>query len=173
MALSLVAAVAGLLLDLPEEAKLIVVTAGFTIPVTLLALLGPPALMRKPALIVDTDGVHFGARPPINRPGAAFVAWSAIREVYLYRVNHWVMVTSYIGLQGHDGVMPLKPYLPAGIAQTIWHVPFEVVQASRPATGWRLDPAAIKAAVGYFAPSVPVVDLTEVAAVQAQRRHDG
>ena len=170
LAVGTLAVLAGLLLDLGEDARVVLVAGGAALPVTLLALYLPLILGRKPGLRVDADGILFGGRPLIYARTSAFVPWQAISEIYLFRVHQGLFITTYVGVQGRDGVAPLRPSMPASVAATIWHVPTEVVLSSRPAFGWRLDKAALTAAAGYFAPSVPVVDLTEAAPMQRQLR---
>ncbi|GHJ44790.1 hypothetical protein Cs7R123_21320 [Catellatospora sp. TT07R-123] len=168
MALGVLAAAAGALLDLPEDPTIVLVAGGLTLPLTLLALYGPLILSGRPALRVDETGILFGGRPPIQGRTTAFVPWSEIAEIYLFRVDHLVVRTTYIGLKGHDGrPAPLRPVLPESVARTFWHVPRDVVLASRPTYGYRLDKAAFVAAVAAHAEDTMVIDLTAVAAAQA------
>ncbi|MBV1852293.1 hypothetical protein [Catellatospora tritici] len=168
MALSVLAAAAGMLLDLPEDPTMLLIVVGITVPLTLLALYGPLILLRRPALRVDETGILFGGRPPIQARTSAFVPWSGIGEIYLFRTHHLLVVTTYIGLTGRDGQpAPLRSVLPESVARTFWHVPLEVVRASRPTYGYRLDRAAFTAAVAAYAPDVAVIDVTGVAVGQA------
>ncbi|GIH06759.1 hypothetical protein Rhe02_48260 [Rhizocola hellebori] len=173
MAASLALALVILFVGVSDMFLFVLVTVGFTVPAVLLVFFGSAALLRRAGLVVDGEGVHIGGRPPIYRITRGFVPWSAIREIYLFRVNHGVMVLSYVGFLSHDGSLLLKPYLAPSVAKTIWHVPLEAVRASRPAYGWRLDAAAFKAAASHFAPEVIVVDLSDTAVVQAQLRNAG
>jgi hypothetical protein len=173
MAGSLILGLVTLFIGVSGLVSLVLVTAGFAVPAVLLAFFGSAAILRKAGLVVDSEGVHFGGRPPIYRFTRSFVPWAAIREIYLFRVNHGVMVLSYVGFLSHDGTVLLKPQLSPGVAKSVWHVPFEAVRASRPAYGWRLDPAAFKAATSHFAPSVTVVDLSDTAVAQAHLRNAG
>lgn len=173
MAGSLTLALVVLVLGVSDMFRLVLVTIGFTVPAVLLAFFGSAALWRKAGLVVDGEGIHFGGRPPIYRFTRAFVPWSAIREIHLFRVNHGLMVLSYVGFLSHDGALVLKPQLSPWIAKTVWHVPLEAVRASRPAYGWRLDAAAFKAAVSQFAPSVTVVDVSDRAMTQARLPNAG
>ncbi|MFC7241162.1 hypothetical protein ACFQO7_01595 [Catellatospora aurea] len=170
LAVGVLAAVAGLLPGWSEDVRVVLIAGGLALPGTLLALYLPLILGGKPGLRVDADGVLFGGRPLIYARTSAFVPWSAISEIYLFRVHQGLFVTTYVGVQGVDGVAPLRPSMPASVAATIWHVPTEVVLASRPAFGWQLDKAALTTAAGYFAPGVPVIDLTEAAPMQRQLR---
>lgn len=162
-------AAAGMLMDLPDDPKLLLTLGGLAISATLLALYLPLILTSKPGLRVDQDGLLFGGRPPIYQRTSAFVPWDAVAEIYIFRVRHWVFTATYVGLRGvREDVLPMSPSMPAGVAETIWHVPTAVVLASRPAYGWQLDKAALKAAVGYFASHVPVIDLSADAPLQRQ-----
>ncbi|WP_155374582.1 hypothetical protein [Catellatospora vulcania] len=170
LGVGVLAFLAGLLPGLPEDVTVVLLAVGVALPGTLLALYLPLILGGKPGLRVDADGIMFGGRPLIYARTSAFVPWSAISEIYLFRIHQGLFVTTYLGVQGVDGVAPLRPSMPASVAATFWHVPTEVVLASRPAFGWRLDKAALTTAVGYFASRVPVVDLTEAAPMQRQLR---
>ncbi|MDI1465742.1 hypothetical protein QEZ54_32695 [Catellatospora sp. KI3] len=168
IAVGLIAAAAGLLLDLPEDPQVVLVAGGLALSVTILALYGPLILLRREALRVDENGIMFGGRPPIQARTSAFVPWSGIGEITLFRVDHLVVRATYIGLSGPDGApAPLRPVLPESIASTIWHIPLEVVLASRPTYGYRLDREAFTAAVAAHAPGLLVIDVTGVAVGQA------
>jgi hypothetical protein len=161
MALGVVIAIAGIVSDVPEDPKLILIAGGLAIPFAVLLLLGPPVLRRRAALRVDADGVFFEGRPPLFKLTSAYARWEAIEAIYLFKVRHGFYVATYVGLEGRDGVAPIETLLPKSVARTIPHVPLEIVMASRPVYNWRLDKQALK-----NASPVPVVDLTAVVGAQ-------
>ncbi|WP_344617233.1 hypothetical protein [Dactylosporangium salmoneum] len=159
----LIAGTAALVLDGSDDLGLVVGAGCYAASATLLALYGHAALTGKIGLRVDRQGITFGGRPPVYRAMTDFVAWSDISAVYLYRVRILLFTETLVGLQGHDGPAPLPARIPANLVQMIWHVPADVAAASRTTNGFKVDPAALSAAVNLVAPSVPVVDLTAVA----------
>ncbi|MFD0581215.1 hypothetical protein [Dactylosporangium darangshiense] len=164
---SLIAGTVALAVDGSDDLGLVVGAGCYAASATLLALYGHAALTGKIGLRVDRNGIQFGGRPPLYRAMTDFVAWSDISAVYLYRVRILLFTETYVGLQGHDGPAPLPQRIPANAVRMIWHVPADVVAASRSTNGFKVDPAALIAAVNLVAPSVPVVDLTAVAPMLA------
>ncbi|HTJ32048.1 MAG TPA: hypothetical protein VL738_02340 [Dactylosporangium sp.] len=159
----LIAGTAALVFAGSDDLGLVVGAGCYAASVTLLALYGHAALTGRIGLQVDRRGIQFGGRPPLYRAMTDFVAWSDISAVYLYRVRLLLFTETYVGLQGHDGPAPLPQRIPANVVSMIWHVPADVVAASRSTNGFKVDPAALVAAVNLVAPSVSVVDLTAVA----------
>ncbi|GAA3233543.1 hypothetical protein ACFO1B_23250 [Dactylosporangium siamense] len=158
----LIAGTVALLVGGPDVGPL--VAAGcYAAPGTILALYGHAALTRKVGLRVDERGIEFGGRPPLYRVTSDFVAWPDISAVYLFRVRLLLWTETYVGFEGHDGPAPLAQRIPANVVSMIWHVPADVVAASRSTNGFPVDRAAFIAAVHLVAPDVPVVDLTAVA----------
>ncbi|GAB3834286.1 hypothetical protein ACFPIJ_10275 [Dactylosporangium cerinum] len=158
----LIAGTVALVVGGPDVGPL--VAAGcFAASGTIFALYGHAALTGKVGLRVDQRGIQFGGRPPLYRATSDFVAWPDISAVYLFRVRLLLWTETYVGLEGHDGPAPLPQRIPANLVSMIWHVPADVVTASRSTNGFPVDPAALTAAMQHVAPGVPVVDLTAVA----------
>ncbi|WP_067274022.1 hypothetical protein [Streptomyces jeddahensis] len=120
------------------------------------------ARSRAVALRVDEKGVLLGGIPPRYRSTTAFVPWSEIEAVVLYRY-----VYPYIGVRRHPGLPPLPGSLGTGrISRCISHintslvdgVSADVMQSGRAAVCWKLDKERLAGAVARYAPQVELVD---------------
>ncbi|MDX3850366.1 hypothetical protein [Streptomyces sp. AK02-01A] len=120
------------------------------------------AMSHKVALRVDETGVLLGGNPARYESTTAQVPWEDIAAVVLWR-QHSAASIPYVGLALHRHAA-----LPPGSSQgrvaratlrmLVPHLPADVVPASRPVSGWRLDKDRLTAAVAHFAPTIPVVD---------------
>lgn len=169
MAAGLVLGLTGVFAPIPEDLQVVLAPAGFALTATLAAIYLPMQLRSVVGMRVDATGILIGGRPMVYKRTSVFVPWDRISEVYLFRVLHLGLRGTYIGLRSPDGTAVMKSAIPANLAETIWHVPTEVVLASRPALGWQLDKAPFIAAANYFAPSVTVIDLTDALPMQMTR----
>lgn len=120
------------------------------------------ALSRRAAFRVDADGVLLGGSPVRYRATTARVPWEDVAAVVLWRQTVPGSGMEWIGVACRPGAAP--PPGPgrgtlarATLRALVPHVPEDVVLASRAVNGWRLDRDALTAAVGTFAPGVPVV----------------
>ncbi|HLV57305.1 MAG TPA: hypothetical protein VKY81_00275 [Natronosporangium sp.] len=120
---------------------------------------------RRVAFRVDATGVTLGTAPPRSAKHIAFVPWSDVRRIVLWRMPVNRTTVRYIGVDRMAGAPPL----PGSARNAAWrklnaavapgHVPEHVVADSRPITGWRLDEKRLARAVSHFAPHVEIVDL--------------
>lgn len=139
---------------------LIIVIAG-PYPVTRLAL-----LTRRPvALRVDDRGLTLGKAPTWLGERTAFVPWSEVTQIVLWRQDTLAGGVRYFGVQRPEGAPPLhgspqnrllravyRPFYPA-------RLPHQVGYDSRQIRGWRLDDERLAAAVARFAPHVRIMNL--------------
>ncbi|WP_378738222.1 hypothetical protein [Nocardia brasiliensis] len=122
-------------------------------------------LSGRVALRVDQDGITLGGSPVWGyRRTTAFVPWSQITAVVLF--EQWVPhgpAMPYIGLARREGSPGLAVIPGLGMtrvnAHLIPHVSPDIVAASRPVNGWRLDRGKLIESVTRNAPEVPVLDL--------------
>jgi hypothetical protein len=102
------------------------------------ALLTPP--WRRSPFVVDAPGVFVGGDGGEGEP--RLVHWESIREVVLYETTvgtpNGIVTVDAVGLR-----LRSRP---------------DVIAVQRVLTSWRLDRAALEAAVARFAPGVAVVD---------------
>ncbi|RJL31392.1 hypothetical protein [Bailinhaonella thermotolerans] len=128
----------------------------------LLAIPGAPLLVamatRRVALRVDATGVTLGSST--LRPRTAAVPWPEIHAIVLWQNELPVGPRfSRIGLWRADGLPPLpKPRGVRVATRLAPDVPADIVNASRPVSGWRLDRHRLEVAVATFAPEVPVIE---------------
>ncbi|MDI1462448.1 hypothetical protein QEZ54_15865 [Catellatospora sp. KI3] len=126
------------------------------------------AASRKVALRVDAAGILLGGPPVRYRSGSVLVPWAEIAEVVLFTQvvhgGHSRHRFRYVGVR-RTGAAQAPPAgsvrraAEAVSAALLSHVPAEVVRNSRAASGWKLDEQALRAAIAYHGPTVPVVDL--------------
>ncbi|WP_306359279.1 hypothetical protein [Nocardia sp. CC227C] len=117
---------------------------------------------RELALRVDDDGITLGGPPLRRKDTTVSVPWSDIAAVVLFRqrVSHGASMR-YIGVRRHEGLPPLpraQGMAAKAAPRLIPHIPPDVIAASRPISGWRLDEDRLAAAVRQHAPHVPIVD---------------
>lgn len=168
VAVGLIGGLVVLGLDLPDDVRGPVAAGLFAVAGTVLVLFGHAVLTRKVGLRLDETGIHVGGRPPVYGRTQAFVGWRDIEAVYLFRFHVGITTVTNIGLDLRPGADRPRTIMTERLAATIWHVPTDVVMASWPAAGWELDRVGLAAAVGYFAPAVRIIDLTEVAPMQSR-----
>jgi hypothetical protein len=119
------------------------------------------AASRRVAFRVDATGVTLGGTPPRYRSGTRVVPWTEIERIVLWRQHlpHGASMR-YVGLVRRAGAAPLagpKAHAVAGVtARALTPVSGDILMASRAVTGWRLDEGHLAAAVGHFAPGVPI-----------------
>jgi hypothetical protein len=127
-------------------------------------------LSRRVALAVTAEGITLGVPPLSPAAHSAFVPWSDIEAVVLWRQRVWRPglwrgSVDYIGVVRRADAPPLpgsarnptlrkinKALVPAGLSE-------DLVADSRPIS-WRLDKTRLTAAVGHFSPDVTVLDRT-------------
>jgi hypothetical protein len=120
---------------------------------------------RRVALRVDSDGITLGMSPPWPGRNRAFVPWSDITRIVLWRQTTGASSVGYIGVERPEGCSPLPgsargPLLKKLIDEFISvHVPVQVAYDSRQISGWRLDHERLAAAVARFAPDVEIIDV--------------
>ena len=119
---------------------------------TLLFVVG--TLNGKVALRVDENGVTLGSLPMRPVSTTAVVPWSDIEAIVLFDQDRRMR---YIGLKRRDVGTRLPGTGPALGRSLIPHVDGDVVDASRPINGWRLDRTRLAAAVARYAPEVPII----------------
>jgi hypothetical protein len=129
----------------------------------LIRLIG--VISGRVALRVDATGVTLGMMPPWPASYTATVPWKDIEAIVLWRQDAGRTTIPYIGLQRRPGLTSLPGSVRSGALKRISqfvaaHVPPEVVADSRPVTMWRLHEPTLRAAIGRFAPTVDIVDLT-------------
>ncbi len=110
------------------------------------------------ALRVDGQGVTLGGLP-MRRSTAAFVPWADIEAVVLFEQP--VPMTGpmpYVGIKRRAGTGRLPGAMGSLSKALIPHVDGDVVAASRPINGWRLDRERLTAAVSAHAPQVPILE---------------
>ena len=119
-------------------------------------------LRRGVAFRVDATGVTLGG-PPRWNSASVMVPWADVMGVVLWhQLRADGSLLPYVGLQRRPGLPPL-PETTWGQAQPVTgalasDVPADVVSASRPVHGWRLERRSLVHAVAHFAPGVPVQD---------------
>lgn len=119
-------------------------------------------LSRQVAFRVGPEGVTLGGVPPRYQSGTRVVPWTDIERVVLWRQGlPRGRSMLYVGLVRCVGAPPLagRTARAAGRAVAATLTPgisAETLGASRAVNGWRLDPGRLVAAVGHFAPGVPV-----------------
>jgi hypothetical protein len=124
-----------------------------------------PLLSRRVALRVDAIGLTMGMTPPWSATRTAFIPWSDLTQIVLWRQQAGPNGIHYIGVQRHEGAPPLpgsirNPTLRALIPVFVpAHVPVQVAYDSRQINGWRLDQKRLAAAVAHLAPQVEIVNL--------------
>ena len=131
---------------------------GLYIAASLLALVS-----RRIALAVTAEGITLGQMPPWPAGRSAFVPWSDIETVVLWR-QHLARgnTMQYVGVVRRPGAPPLpgsakspklrrlnKAFVPA-------HLSEDLVADSRQVAFWRLNKKRLSAAVHHFRPDVPV-----------------
>jgi len=118
------------------------------------------ALSRKVAFRVDETGVLLGGSPARYKATTAHVPWSDIKSFVLWRQIVGSASLRYVGVTRRDGAPALPGDGPKARAIVKYLVPVsaDTVMASRAVTGWRLDKDRLAAAVGHFAPDIPIQD---------------
>lgn len=124
-------------------------------------LLGGMKWKKLVALRVDGEGVLLGGAPARYERQLAFVPWSDVTSIVVWRLRTAGNGMNYIGVQRKPGA-PALPGMNSGVsrdkAETLApHVDYELFLASRPINFWRLNPERLQAAVDAFAPQVPVL----------------
>lgn len=120
---------------------------------------------RRVALRVDATGVTLGITPPWPASRIASVPWSDVKRIVLWRQPANRTTMRYIGVERVEGAPPLPGSARNATLQKLntavapAHVPEQVVNDSRPISGWRLDEERLARAVAQFAPHVEIVDL--------------
>ncbi|MFJ2264259.1 hypothetical protein ACIOKD_39295 [Streptomyces sp. NPDC087844] len=123
-------------------------------------LLAYSALSRKVAFRVDETGVLLGGSPARYKATTAHVPWGDVEGFVLWRQATGSASLPYVGVTRRKG----SPALPGdgpkarAIVKHLVPVSADTVMASRVVTGWRLDKDQLVAAVGHFAPTIPVQD---------------
>jgi hypothetical protein len=128
-------------------------------------------LSRRVALAVTAEGITFGVLPLSPAARSAFVPWSDVEAVVLWRQRVWRPglwrgSVYYVGVVRRADAPPLpgsarnptlrkinKALVPAELSE-------DLVADSRSITFWRLDKTRLTAAVGHFSPDVAVLDRT-------------
>ncbi|MEU2678418.1 hypothetical protein ABZ638_16200 [Streptomyces sp. NPDC007107] len=118
------------------------------------------AMSRKVAFRVDGTGVLLGGSPARYSATTAHVPWQDITAVVLWQ-QHTAAGLRWVGVARRPGAVRLPGPGQGHRARAVMRamapeVPVDVALASRAVTGWRLDHAALTAAVHRFAPDVPV-----------------
>ncbi len=142
--------------DMPLLPTVILLAAG------VLALLWG-AVSRRVAVRVDARGVTLGGSPLRYRSTTVLVPWADITNVLLWQ--HLLpagTLVSRLGLERRPAAAAAAPAshrrgqaAAGGLAPDI---PADVIAASRPVSGWRLDGRGRPRAVARFAPDVWVLD---------------
>lgn len=124
-------------------------------------------LSRRVALAVTAEGITLGLIPPWPASRSAFVPWSDVEAVVLWRQSlRWWQSVRYIGVVRRAGAPSLpgsakspmlrsmnKAVVPAGLAEGL-------IADSRQVSFWRLDKTRLAEAVNHFSPGVPIEDRT-------------
>jgi hypothetical protein len=146
--------------DSPLAGVLACLLGGLYIVASLVALVS-----RRVALAVTAEGITLGRMPPWPASRSAFVPWSDIKAVVLWRQNLSRGTTlQYVGVVRRAGAPPLpgstrnpklrslnRAFVPAHLSEGL-------VADSRPVSFWRLNKTRLTAAVHHFRPDVPVED---------------
>jgi hypothetical protein len=150
----------------------VAVSVGVTLPqLPTIVLLGAGilaviwvALHRRVAFRADATGITFGAAPLRYRATSAHVPWSDIASVVLWQqVQRSGSLVSHVGIERRPGAPALAALARSSpVAGTqgglVPDIPGDVLTASRPVSGWRLDRRGLARAVTSFAPDVAVID---------------
>ena len=123
---------------------------------------------RRVALAVTAEGITLGLVPPWPSGRTAFVPWSDIEAVVLWRQHmlrmQWFRQSlGYVGVVRRAGAPPLPGSAKSSMLRRVnaavvpWRLSEELVADSRPVSFWRLDEKKLAAAVAHFRPDVPVV----------------
>ena len=125
------------------------------------------------ALVVDEDGITFVGSPvmPFGPRGrTVHYGWDDIAEVVIYEQYFRQTVTTLQFMSLGVRVQPHAVYAPrvhnfAGgmwfpdVADSVAHVPIDVLERSWAIAGWWLDEGRLREAVAHYAPDVSVVRL--------------
>ncbi|GAA2378592.1 hypothetical protein [Dactylosporangium salmoneum] len=123
-------------------------------------------LSRRAAFAVTADGIVLGQLPPRPVSGTAFVPWTDIEAVILWRQPAGRTTVDFVGLQRRTGAPPLPGSTTSPAMRRLNRavvpaiVPDDVIADSRPITFWRLDKRRLADAIDQFAPQVRIVDHT-------------
>ncbi len=123
-------------------------------------------LSRRVALAVTAEGITLGQIPPWPASRSAFVPWSDIEAVVLWRQNMVRATMRYVGVVRRADAPPLPGSARSPMLRKInhavvpAHVSEDLVADSRQVAFWRLNKTRLTAAVNHFRPDVPVVDRT-------------
>lgn len=135
------------------------------IGVLYLTVLAVACLSRRDALVVAENGITLGLLPPWSATGhAAFVPWSDVEAIVLWRQPAGFASVRYIGVERRTGAPPLPGSARNPILRRMnkavvpTHVSEALVADSRMVGYWRLDKERLTSAVHHFAPHVQVVD---------------
>jgi hypothetical protein len=123
-------------------------------------------LSRRVALAVTSEGITLGLAPPWPASRSAFVLWSDIQALVLWRQAAGHTNVRYIGILRRADAPPLpgsassrtlrrinKTLVPAHLSEAL-------VADSHPVSSWRLNKTRLTTAVNQFGPDVPVMDHT-------------
>lgn len=139
------------------------------LPILILLIAGVLALLwgaaaRRVAVRVDARGVTLGGSPLRYRGTTTTVAWADITNVLLWQqILPPSTLVSYLGLERRPAATldtssnKGRPELADARGLTP-DIPEDVIAASRPISGWRLDRRGLARAVARFAPEVWVLD---------------
>jgi hypothetical protein len=121
---------------------------------------------RRVALAVTAEGITLGLAPPWPASRSAFVPWSDIEAVILWRQDAGRATMRYIGVVRRADAPPLPGSAKSSALRRInkafvpRHLSEGVVADSRQISFWRLNKTRLTTAVNHFRPDVPVVDHT-------------
>jgi hypothetical protein len=138
------------------------------LPALILLAAGVPALLwgaasRRVAVRVDARGVTLGGSPLRYRSTTLLVPWADITNVLLWQ--HLLPAGTLVprlGLECRPAAAATQSaarrHGPTATGGLTPDLPADVIAASRPVSGWRLDRRGLASAVARFAPDVRVLD---------------
>jgi hypothetical protein len=138
------------------------------LPALIVLAAGVPALLwgaasRRVAVRVDARGVTLGGSPLRYRSTTLLVPWADITNVLLWQ--HLLPAGTLVprlGLECRPAAAATQSaarrHGPTATGGLTPDLPADVLAASRPVSGWRLDRRGLASAVARFAPDVRVLD---------------
>ncbi|GAA2743502.1 hypothetical protein [Kitasatospora cinereorecta] len=115
------------------------------------------ALSGKVALRVDRSGILLGGSPARYAATTVTVPWQDVVGVELWIQHVGLQKLPYVGVHRRPGLPPLGGTRGGGVGTALTGKPVELINASRAVNGWRLDTAALLAAVRRHAPEADIV----------------
>ncbi|MGW2817723.1 hypothetical protein [Streptomyces sp. NPDC001415] len=116
---------------------------------------------RLVAFRVDAEGVLLGGTPVRHKAHTAFVPWTDIEALVIWRLHTAGQGINHIGARRRAGAPalpgPNTGLTPEKSASLAPHVEYDLMLSSRAISLWRLHPGRLQIAVDTFAPQVKVL----------------